>query len=284
MPGTNGSEESKRRRFVAAKDKYTSLAAQMYRQQKNPQDPAYRPGEPKSLCSIARVFEDKAYKEEGLKIKIDKTTLLRRAKGVLSQAESNLAKAWLTREEEKNLVDYAVQMGNEGWPLSQKRIEEHANAILHARIGQSDGFNGVGSNWTPRFLERHRDQLKAMWSHSLDTKRAKAGNPVLKERYFALLKKVLEGGDDDGNGESILAENIYGVDETGIQTGIGTRERVYGDPSKSIQHQQRGGNRENITVIATICADGTADIPPVVIYKAETFHSAWVQNNPLNAL
>ena len=98
MPGTNGSEESKRRRFVAAKDKYTSLAAQMYRQQKNPQDPAYRPGEPKSLCSIARVFEDKAYKEEGLKIKIDKTTLLRRAKGVLSQAESNLAKAWLKQE------------------------------------------------------------------------------------------------------------------------------------------------------------------------------------------
>ena len=84
-------------------------------------------------------------------------------------------------------------------------------------------------------------------------------------------------------GEKIKDENVYGVDETGVQQGLGVKERVYGDTEKTFQHQKRSGGRENITVIATICADGTATVPPAVIYKSETFHSSWKQDNPLNA-
>ncbi|KAH9165070.1 hypothetical protein EDB89DRAFT_1858704, partial [Lactarius sanguifluus] len=40
-------------------------------------------------------------------------------------------------------------------------------------------------------------------------------------------------------------------------------------------------NRENITVLPTICADGTT-LPPTVIYKGESFQVKWLQNNPLD--
>ena len=87
-----------------------------------------------------------------------------------------------------------------------------------------------------------------------------------------------------GEGEEpIPDELIWGTDETGIQQGLGTRQRIIGPTGKKVQHQQRSGDRENITVIVTICADGTS-LPPAVIFKGESFQTSWRQDNPLNAL
>ena len=217
--------------------------------------------------------------DDGIRITLSVATLSRRVKGTCrSQAQSNAEKRLLTEAEEKVLIQYAQKLSHEGWPLSRRRLEEHANKILQGRIA---GFNSVGVSWAARFVERHKDQLKGMRSHALDTQRAQASNPVFKAEYFRLLKEVLEGG---GGDDQILEENIYGVDETGVQSGIGTAEYVYGDAKKTLQQQQRGGGRENITVIETICADGTADFPPVVIFKSKAFHSSWVQENPLKAM
>ncbi|EPT04069.1 hypothetical protein FOMPIDRAFT_16805, partial [Fomitopsis schrenkii] len=65
-------------------------------------------------------------------------------------------------------------------------------------------------------------------------------------------------------------ECTYGTDKTGIQPGVGSSERVFGPAGKTVQHQNRSGDRENITVIVTICGDGTS-LPPAVIYKGEAF-------------
>jgi hypothetical protein len=67
-----------------------------------------------------------------------------------------------------------------------------------------------------------------------------------------------------------------------MQTGIGITDRVIGPAGAKMQHQQRSGNRENITVLPTICADGTL-VPPTVIYKGEAFQMKWLQENPLDA-
>jgi hypothetical protein len=121
--------------------------------------------------------------------------------------------------------------------------------------------------------------LRGSWSRPLNKIRAQAGNPVAKADYFAKLKDVIEGEEDE---DPIAKELTYGVDETGIQEGIGSKERVYGDPTKNFQHQQCSGGRENITVIVTICADGTS-LPPAVIFKGENFQTSWKQDNPLKA-
>lgn len=100
-------------------------------------------------------------------------------------------------------------------------------------------------------------------------------NPITKEEFYQLLKETRES-------ENIPDELVYGGDETGIQGGIGTREYVIGGTGKSIQHQQRDGDRENITVLPTICADGT-NLAPIIIYKGEHFQSSWLQENRLDA-
>jgi len=113
------------------------------------------------------------------------------------------------------------------------------------------------------------------WSSAMDSSRGRAVNPITKAEYFRLLKDVTEEYD-------IPDELVYGADETGIQTGVGTTERVIGPAGAKMQHQQRSGNRENITVLPTICADGTS-VPPTVIYKGEAFQTKWLQDNPLDA-
>ena len=77
-------------------------------------------------------------------------------------------------------------------------------------------------------------------------------------------------------------ELLYGSDETGILPGGGTTQRVIGRTGKKVQHQQRSGDRENITVIPTICADGTT-LKPAVIFKGSGYQVKWAQENPLGA-
>jgi hypothetical protein len=100
-------------------------------------------------------------------------------------------------------------------------------------------------------------------------------NPVTKEEYFRVLKEVR-------NAHSISDKLVYSADETGIQSGISITEHVIGPAKAKIQHQQRSGTRENITVLPTICADGTT-VAPTVIYKGEAFQTKWLQEDPLDA-
>ncbi|EIN03598.1 CENP-B protein, partial [Punctularia strigosozonata HHB-11173 SS5] len=74
----------------------------------------------------------------------------------------------------------------------------------------------------------------------------------------------------------IDGECIYAVDETGFQAGEGRTERVIGAAGTYHQHQQRSGGRENMTVIVTICADGTAG-PPAVIFKGKAYHIGYAK-------
>ncbi|TFK17583.1 hypothetical protein FA15DRAFT_317396 [Coprinopsis marcescibilis] len=60
------------------------------------------------------------------------------------------------------------------------------------------------------------------------------------------------------------------------------RERVIGGKRPGPQYQQRTGNRENITVLVPICADGSS-LPPGVILKGKGYQVKWSQDNPANA-
>ena len=72
------------------------------------------------------------------------------------------------------------------------------------------------------------------WSSVLDSPCGCAMNPVTKEEYFTILKDIREK-------YNILNEVVYGADETGIQSGIGTTEWAIGPAGAKIQHQQQSG-------------------------------------------
>lgn len=49
------------------------------------------------------------------------------------------------------------------------------------------------------------------------------------------------------------------------------------------QHLQQGGTKENITVLVTICADGTA-LPPTIVFKNKELPEDIHHNNIAKAL
>ncbi|KIY48767.1 DDE-domain-containing protein, partial [Fistulina hepatica ATCC 64428] len=57
--------------------------------------------------------------------------------------------------------------------------------------------------------------------------------------------------------------------------------RVVGRRGTKVQHKQGSNNRENTTVLVTICADGST-LTPLVVQKAKNFQSNWNENNVAN--
>jgi len=68
----------------------------------------------------------------------------------------------------------------------------------------------------------------------------------------------------------------------GIQLGIGNRIKAFVDKSQKTAYQVENGNRELVTIIETVCADGTT-IPPSVIFQGKKRNLEWGRNNPANA-
>src|SRR5258708_39734254 len=113
------------------------------------------------------------------------------------------------------------------------------------------------------------------WSLSLDTLQAKSVNPAAVKHYYNLLENVLKEN-------NFPPHNIYGFDESGYPLGRGLKHCTIGK-SKSKQHKmQQSGSKEMVTVMVTICANGS-NMPLVVIFKGQYFLEKWYQENPIAA-
>ena len=233
----------------------------------------------KGVRKICQDVQGECFVKTKRTVKLAPNTVLERAKGRKSIRDFNAEKRWMEEGEEDAVVDFVIDCARRGFPVSHKRLKEHVDLILRARLGERFPVEGVGQQWTQRFVERNHKRLSRYWTHSLDNSRARAVNPANHKAYFDLLEKVLKGEDGE---DPIADECIYGMDETGLQQGVGVKERVIGPAGEHVQYQQQSGDCENITVLVTICADGTS-IPPAVIYKGEAYQSSWKQDNPLNA-
>lgn len=218
-------------------------------------------GKPKGLRKYAADF--------GVSFK----SLSRRVNGERTQEEYTASLQRLTPAQEEALVAFILESADRGLPLTQKQIYSHANTILQNIEG--DGFRPLGSHWITAFHHRHADKLQTHWSKSLDTQRARALNPGATQAWFDLIKRYIVD-------EGILAEDIYGMDESGFPPSHQGKERVWGHRGTKTQHKQGGASRENVTALVTICADGSA-LQPMIIYKGKNFMSKWGDNNIAHA-
>ncbi|KIJ58868.1 hypothetical protein HYDPIDRAFT_101866, partial [Hydnomerulius pinastri MD-312] len=109
----------------------------------------------------------------------------------------------------------------------------------------------------------------------LEQCRAQALNRTTVRGFFQLLREVVEE-------YKIPMENIYNMDEKGIQLGIGSRIAAFIDRDQATVYNIEHGNRELVMVIEAVCADGSF-LHPLVIYQAARRDLEWPRNNPCNA-
>jgi len=88
------------------------------------------------------------------------------------------------------VVAFTIDCADKGFPLSHRRLKEHIDSIIQAHKGPE--FEGIGHNYTQKFVTWNSDCLKTKWGSPLESKRANAANPSTNKIYFNLLKEALD--------------------------------------------------------------------------------------------
>lgn len=206
-----------------------------------------------SLREAARTFD------------VPKTTLTERFNGRQTRARAHEHQQRLSPGAEAALVEWIIEMGRRGVPLHPTAVAQHAFAISGVEVGE---------HWVARFRTRH-GELKAKWTTGLEKCRAQSLNEAAVKEFYNVLGELLEQ-------YNIPEENIYNMDEKGIQLGIGQKVLALVDRDQKVVQQVEDGNRELVTIIECVSADGTA-IRPSVVFKGARRDLEWGRDNPCDA-
>jgi hypothetical protein len=129
--------------------------------------------------------------------------------------------------------------------------------------------------WVDQFIKRNSSQLISCWTVGIDANRHNADSRANYSLYFDLLQQKISQ-------YSIEPRHTYNMDEKGFLLGITTRSKCIFSrqlyKSKEVRQAIQDGSREWISLIACICADGSA-LDPALIYKAASgsLQSSWVE-------
>ena len=131
-------------------------------------------------------------------------------------------------------------MAKRGIPMTPGMVRDHVSSIIGGPVGES---------WVEWFKKRHPD-LKVKWTASLEKCRAECLNPTLVNEFYDLLEEVIKQ-------YNVMQENVYNMDEKEIQLGVG-KVAVFVDRDQKDLYSVEDGNRELVTVIEAVSADGNA--------------------------
>jgi hypothetical protein len=207
------------------------------------------------------------YTHIAAKYGVDRRTLARRHPGVTvsrdTQAQNLQA---LHPQQEQELVRYIECLTSRGLPPTRPMIRRFASDITKKEIGRG---------WVDRFMQRHQVDLIPRWANGIDRPRYLADSGSKYKLYFDLMV-------DKITYYNVKPRHIYNMDEKGFMLGILSRsKRVFSrrlyEEGKLKAHIQ-SGNREWITLLACICADGSHIEPSIIFQSASgSIQDSWLQ-------
>jgi hypothetical protein len=199
---------------------------------------------------------------------VSRSTLSRRHRGSQHPKEvKDFNQQAFSPQQECELVVYIEKLTEQGLPPTREMIINFASQVAHRQVSET---------WVTRFINRHSIHLISRWSTGIDSVRHQADSGYKYKLYFDLLHHKIEEYE-------IEQSNTYNMDEKGFMIGVlGRSKRVFSKNSwvkKSVRAPTQDGNKEWITVLACICADGSA-LPPSLIYRAKSgaIRDTWVED------
>jgi hypothetical protein len=123
-------------------------------------------------------------------------------------------------------------------------------------------------------MRRQDQELKIKWTQSLKKCRAASLNPTTVKEFYNLLEELVRV-------YNIPPENIWNMDEKGVQLGVGGSIAAIVDRDHRTANIE-DGNREHVMIIETVSADGKT-LNPSVIFQGKRLNGTWLTNNTCNA-
>ncbi|RMZ87477.1 hypothetical protein DV736_g5297, partial [Chaetothyriales sp. CBS 134916] len=173
----------------------------------------------------------------------------------------------LTDGQEEALIQHVNDLSDRGLPPTPQFVRNLVFEIVKKQPGK---------NWVTTFCKRHRSRIKSLYLRAIDQTRHIADNSAYFEHFYATLKQKVEK-------YHIKPHNVYNFDEKGFLLGLcHSAKRIVGIQqlkSKKIIGASQDGSREFISLLACICADGTA-IPLALIYQGTSgdLQDTWLED------
>ena len=131
--------------------------------------------------------------------------------------------------------------------------------------------NRPGKEWLRNFMKQNKLNTKKAnmisYAHMANTT-----NPFVVSDFFETIEKI-------ANKNNFSPLQVWNCDETGFPTDAG-QCKVVAPKGKQPNKMTSGAGRENISVLATCCADGHT-LGPLIIFCEINFQSTWRGKNPL---
>ena len=123
-------------------------------------------------------------------------------------------------------------------------------------------IDSLSEQSTPEYYIRRR--------RALDVERASALDKTVVERWFQDYQRVVTE-------HGICQQDIYNFDETGFQIGVGRDQFIITREPKKKLFNGSVTNRESITVLEAVSADGFT-CPPLIILSGKQALLRWFDN------
>ena len=195
------------------------------------------------------------------------TTLKDRVSGRVQHGSKPGPASYLTEEEERELVDFLIQVARLGYGKTKQEILDILHKTLEKKKVDTSKFNGEG--WWVRFKERH-PQLSLRTADPLSMSRANSLSQATIDAYYNLLEETLK--------ENQLLDResrIYNMDETGMPLSHKQPKHVAERGARKV-HGRASGDKSQITIVA--CANAAGSIlPPMVIFKGERLNADYTK-------
>jgi DDE superfamily endonuclease len=202
-----------------------------------------------NIAKLAREFE------------VPETRLRYRFRGGGSLKTCGGTNKALTAAEELALCQAIDREEADGTFLRHWQVQHLANWILAQSCSpEAEEIPTVSIPWVGRFLKRH-PQYKIRTSKPLAAARKWSHDPQRLRQWYERWQQATER-------YGIQTADIYNYDETGFRVGCGGKQTVV-----TRFHHQRlfhsdTDDREHITSVETICADGYS-LPPFVVLQGK---------------
>jgi Tc5 transposase DNA-binding domain len=216
----------------------------------------------KPNLSAVKQFLDTKYKTN-----VCLGTIRNRASGAHRNArKGHEAQQLLSPIQENILIEWITLLSDTGHCISKRTLRKKAEVLCGRKPGQT---------WIRSFLSRHTEIVLGKPS-GLDPKRAQAFNKPTVKRHFELLEAIIEK-------YGIPPENIYNMDEKGVQRGGGRKvqaQKFLVPREKRPKYKLRSGNLELITIVDCVLANGGYLSPAIIFEGKQQYEWAWFEVDP----
>ena len=157
-------------------------------------------------------------------------------------------------------------MSTLGTPIRIKYIPSIAFTVACGRPEPDRPLRPPGKNWA-KSLEKRHPEIKARKVKALDWDRHEKNIFTKIEYWFELIGKELKRSD-------IVQENVYNMDETGVMLSKLGSVKVLVGRNDSRDYRGARVEREMVTAVECISADGRY-LEPMIIWPAATHRANW---------